>query len=133
MEWFPQLSEYFSPKATGNCFMLYSSFPSFFLFFFLSLPLPLPLPSSFPSFLPSSFPSFPSFLLPPLPPSFLFYPYFKDNFAHWLKVVHLLTFIHAPSHLPPALHLLEPKTGGRVFRGELMKTRNSVQERKWVE
>jgi len=108
MEWFPQLSEYFPPKLTGNSFMLYSSVPSFFL----SVSLSLPLPPSLPFFL----------LLSPSLPSFL-------SFLTLFKI----TSIHSLPHQPCPHHLLEPETGDWVFRGELVKTRNNVQWGKWVD
>lgn len=108
MEWFPQLSEYFPPKMTGNSFMLYSSVPSFFL----SVSLSLPLPPSLPFFL----------LLSPSLPSFL-------SFLTLFKI----TSIHSLPHQPCPHHLLEPETGDWVFRGELVKTRNNVQWGKWVD
>ena len=77
----------------------------------------------FPFLFPCLLPSLPSFLLlsPPLPSFLSFLPLFK------------ITSIHSLPHQPCPHHLLEPETGDWVFRGELVKTRNNVQWRKWVD
>lgn len=69
-------SEYFPPKVTAVLCSIVLSPLSPFFFSFSPFPLSFPAPHSLPLSL--------------LPSFFLFYLYFKDIFAHWSEIIHLL-------------------------------------------
>lgn len=57
------------------------------------------------------------------------------SLSDWWLLYLCPPILGTPLHLHPPHpnHVPEPKTGDWVFRGELVKTRNSAQWRKWVD